>query len=93
MGSKSSHVPLLIKIMFGYKLFLYPQKFQISKTKCVYTVNYGTASYLKKLLKDIQPYQFCPVLFNVLLNRMLQEQQMDIDIRYWNGNAGLACMR
>ena len=47
MGSKSSHVPLLFKIMCGYKQFkaMFPDreissKFEMSKAKCVYTINY-----------------------------------------------------
>ena len=54
-------------------------KLQMCKT------NYGIAPYFKKILpKDIKSSQFCSVLFDESFNRMLQVQQVDIRIRYWN---------
>ena len=55
----------------------------MSKPNYVYNINYGIAPYFKKIsFKDIQLYQFHFVVFDKLLNRMLQEEQTDIKIRY-----------
>ena len=58
-------------------------KFQMSKINCAHTINYGIAPDFKKIYKDKQSSQFCSVIFDESLNRMLQEERMDIQIRYW----------
>ena len=58
-------------------------KFQMSKINCAHTINYGIAPDFKKIYKGKQSSQFCSVIFDESLNRMLQEERMDIQIRYW----------
>ena len=58
-------------------------KFQMSKINCAHTINYGIAPDFKNIYKDKQSSQFCSVIFDESLNRMLQEERMDIQIRYW----------
>ena len=59
--------------------------FQLSKTKCAYYVVFGLASYFKVLLvKDIKLPPFYSLSFDESLNNKLQEEQMDISIRFWD---------
>ena len=58
--------------------------FQISKTKCAYLINYGIAPYLKdNLLKDIKDSPSLNISLNETLNRVVQEEHMDVQIRYF----------
>ena len=63
-------------------------KFQMSKINCAHAINYGIPPDFKEIYKDKQSSQFCSVIFDESLNRMLQEERMDIQIRYW-----IACTR
>ena len=59
--------------------------FKLSKTKCMYYICYGIAPVSKAmLLHDIRLSPFFCVLFDESMNRILQEEQMDVQIRYWN---------
>ena len=68
--------------------------FQLSKTKCAYYVVFGLAPYFKELLvKDIKLSPFYLLSFDESLNNKLQEEQMDISIRFWDDIAGEAVTR
>ena len=70
------------------------KKFQLSKAKIGYYITYGIAPFFKSLLlQDIQSSPFFSVMFDESLNKMFQEEQMDVQIRYWNIALGLACTR
>ena len=70
------------------------KSFQLSKTKCAYYVVFGLAQYLKELLvKDIKLSPFYLLSFDESLNNKLQEEQMDISIRFWDDIAGEAVTR
>ena len=57
--------------------------FQLSKTKCAYYVVFGLAPYFKAfLVKDIKLPPFYSLSFDESLNNKLQEEQMDISIRF-----------
>ena len=61
------------------------KSFQLSKTKCSYILNYGLAPYFKDiLLKEIKESDCFGVSFDESMNKVLQEEQMDVQIRYWN---------
>ena len=58
--------------------------FQISKTKCAYLINYGIATYLRdNLLKDIKDSPSFSISLDEALNRVVQEEHMDVQIRYF----------
>ena len=57
----------------------------MSKTKCGYYINYGLAPFYRDtLINDIKKAPFYTVLFDETLNKILQEEQMDLYIRYWS---------
>ena len=58
--------------------------FTLSKTKCTYVVKYGIASWLKEnLRKVINESPFYSISYDESLNRQMEEQQMDLQVRYW----------
>ena len=70
------------------------KSFQLSKTKCGYITNFGLAPYFKDLLrKEIKASDCFGVSFDESMNKVLQEEQMDAQIRYWNEIAKLVDMR
>ena len=60
------------------------QSFTLGKTKCSYILKFGIAPYVKSLLvqsvKDSGDYV---LMFDESLNRITQEKQMDVWVRYW----------
>ena len=70
------------------------KSFQLSKTKCGYITNFGLAPYFKDLLrKEIKASDCFGASFDESMNKVLQEEQMDAQIRYWNEIAKLVDMR
>ena len=70
------------------------EKFQLSKTKCAYYINYGLAPYFRGvLLSDIGKSPVFSLLFDESLNRVLQQEQMDSQIRFWCDDTGRAITR
>ena len=68
--------------------------FQMSKTKVRYLLCYGIAPYYREnLLRDIQRSPTYSVSFDESLNEVLQKQQMDIVIRYWDHATNTAISR
>ena len=60
------------------------KSFQLSKTKCGY-INFGLVPYFKELLlKEIKASDCFRISFDESMNKVLQEEQMDVQIRYWN---------
>ena len=60
-------------------------KFQLDKTKCSYLINYGIGPYYKDiLLKSINTSPFFSISFGESLNSILQQEQMDLQVRYWD---------
>ena len=58
--------------------------FTLSKTKCAYVVKYGIAPWLKEnLRKVISESPFYSISYDESLNRQMEEQQMDLQLRYW----------
>ena len=70
------------------------KSFQLSKTKCAYYIVFGLTPYFKELLvKDIKLSPFYLLSFDEYLNNKLQEEQMDISIRFWDDIPGEAITR
>ena len=60
-------------------------KFQLSKTKCAYFVTHGIALWIKSNLQtEVSNSPFFSVSFGESLNMVLQENQMDIQLRFWS---------
>ena len=58
---------------------------KLSKSKCGYYVTYGIASYLKSnITKSILKASYFRIMFHESLNLVSQNEQMDIQIRYWS---------
>lgn len=51
------------------------KSFQLSKTKCAYYIVHGLAPYFMEIL-----------LQEINLNHYKQEEQIDVQIRFWNEN-------
>ena len=68
--------------------------FTLSKTKSAYVVKYGMAPWLKEnLQKVLNESPFFSVLYDECLNRQMQEQQMDLQVRYWCNKTSRAVTR
>lgn len=68
--------------------------FTLSKTKCAYVVKYGIAPWLKQnLCQVISDSPFFSVSYDESLNRQMQEQQMDLQVRYWCNKKSRAITR
>ena len=63
----------------------------LQKDKCKYVIKYGLAPYFEELLlKEISISPFYSLSFDESLNKHLQKSQMDILVRYWNEDKGIA---
>ena len=61
------------------------ENFKLSKTKCGYYLTYGIAPYLKSnIIKSILKAPYFTIMLDKSLNSVLQNEQMDIHIRYWS---------
>ena len=60
------------------------ENFKLSKTKCRHYLTYGIAPYLKSnIAKSILKAPYFTIMFDESSNSVLQNEQMDIQIRYW----------
>ena len=59
------------------------ESFKLGKTKCGYFINYGLEPFSKmNLIKSIKDSPFFAASFDESLNRIYQDEQMDVHIRY-----------
>ena len=66
------------------------KSFSLARTKCGYFINFGVAPYLKdQLLSIVDTSTFFVVSCDESMNRIFQEEQMDIGLRYFNDDTGL----
>ena len=66
------------------------KSFSLARTKCGYFINFGVAPYLKdQLLSIIDTSTFFVVFYDESMNRIFQEELMDIGLRYFNDDMGL----
>ena len=69
-------------------------KFKLSKTKCSYYVTHGIAPWVRgNLQTEVSASPFFSVSFDESLNIVMQENQMDIQIRFWSEKQNKAITR
>ena len=82
----------LFKTMFpGHQV---AEKFSCGRTKCGYYINHGLAPhFLERLMTEVNESPKYVLLFDESLNKMLQKGQMDVLVRYWYSQKGIAISR
>ena len=61
------------------------KSFSLGKTKCAYFINFGIAPYFRDLLlKELKSSKYIVVSYDESLNAFLEEEQMDILVRFFN---------
>ena len=61
------------------------KSFQMSKTKCSYYTMYGLAPYYKEeLIQKVKASPNYSILFNESLKHCLQDEQLDVQICFWD---------
>lgn len=61
------------------------KSFKLSKTKCSYYLVFGLAPYYRDILiENIASSPSFSILFDESLNHHIQEEQMDVHVRYWD---------
>ena len=64
---------------------LIAQQFALSTDKASYYIHFGIAPFVKqKLISLLQPCPFFVLLFDEAFNRISQNEQMDILVRFWH---------
>ena len=82
----------LFKVMFSDSTIA--KFFSLGKTKCAYYVNFGLAPYFKdQLVTTIKSSDFFAVSYDESMNHVLQEEQMDIIVRFWDDDEGMVKTR
>ena len=58
---------------------------ELGKGKLKYVVNYGIAPHLTELLKEhVRSSEWFVVSYDENLNKIIQESEMDLVIRFWD---------
>ena len=62
------------------------KQFSCGRTKCSYLVKYGLAPYFHQKVLDVvtQPECLFAVSFDESFNKVIQQEQMDLLLRYWD---------
>ena len=69
-------------------------KFTFGKTKCMYTIKYGIAPYVKEKLSEKLSFSpYFSVSFDESHNSVLETEQMDLQVRFWCPDQNLAITR
>ena len=64
------------------------QSLTLGRTKCSYFINFGIAPHLKEpLLAKLKSSDIFLTCYDDSLNRVLQEEQMDVVLRYCNNES------
>ena len=62
-------------------------KMMLHESKCGYVINHGIPPYWERLLlQEVTNSPFYVLSFDESLNKHLQKGQIDIIVRYWNGD-------
>ena len=73
----------LLKTMFSDSQIA--KLFRLSRTKCSYYLVFGLAPYFKEtLIESIKSSPSYSVSFDESPNHHVQEEQMDVQVRYWD---------
>ena len=68
--------------------------FKQSKTKCECSINHGLVSFFKDdLLKLINVSPYFVILYDENMRKIQQDEQMDLQLRYWDDSEGQVCPR
>ena len=68
--------------------------FTCGATKCAYLTCFGLAPYFHEQLVDMVRSTACySISFDECMNRISQNEQMDLIIRYWDGNTNKVAVR
>ena len=63
------------------------KNFTFSKDKCSYYINYGIGPYYKSVLtNEIKASPYYSTSFDKTLNKVTQQEQMDIYMKFWNSD-------
>ncbi|CAL4148044.1 unnamed protein product [Meganyctiphanes norvegica] len=83
-SNSSEKLGILFKRMFPDSPIA--QKFKCGKTKCSYLIQFGLAVFFREDLssKILQPGTIFVACFDESLNKVLQEEQMDLYLRFWD---------
>ena len=62
------------------------QKCACGQTKCSYLIRFGLAPYFEKEVLDMvtKPERLCVVSFDESFNKIIQQEQMDLILRFWD---------
>ena len=60
------------------------KSFQMSKTKCSYYIMYGLAPRKEELIQKVKASPNYSILFDESLNHCLQDEQLEVQIRFWD---------
>ena len=82
--NSSECVPLLLQSMFPDSEVA--KNFSCSESKARYMATFGLAPYLLELLMDKVKDDCFVLLFDESLNKKVEQKQLDIYLRFWNGN-------
>ena len=64
--------------------------FTLGKTKCGYFINHSIAPYFQnEIIKTVKNSPCFSVSFDESLNKIYQEEQMDLNVRYWDEENGM----
>ena len=73
------HVTMFQKFSHMFNDSEIAKSFSVGKIKCGYMINFGVAPYFKKmLLEKLKLTLFFVVCYDESMNRIFQEEQMDI---------------
>lgn len=61
------------------------KNFSCAESKTRYMTIFGLGVYLQQQLRDKVKNERCVLLFDESLNKKLQQKQMDVHLRFWNG--------
>ena len=88
-------VPKIVMMHASYRFYLnlielfMAQNFKMRNTKVSYMIVYGIAEHFHRSLLSLpKKFPFFTPLFDESLNDILNKDQMDIDIRFYNVNSG-----
>ena len=78
-------LPKVFQKMFSDSVIA--KNFTFSKDKCSYYISYGIRPYYKLVLNnEIKAFSYYSTFFDETLNKVTQQEQMDIYVSFWNSD-------
>ena len=81
----SAEIPHLFRRMFPNSVIA--QNFNCADTKVKYLSTFGLGEYFSQQLIDKVKNESFVLLFDESLNKKMQKKQMDVHLRFWNGDS------